>query len=354
MLEIDHTHFYVDNAKKWRDWFVSVLGFQALGETSDRHIHTEIVAYCSQSLFDSTSIIFLLSSALNNSSPVADYLSYRPCGVVDVAFRVSDLEAILKNLTPLGLPIQEWQSEQGKLRWATITNGVNFQHTLIERQEITPIFPHITTTSILPNYSPRFLGIDHLVLNVGVGELEKTTNWYENILGFEKEQTFTIKTGQSGLYSQVLLHPSTNLKFPLNEPLSANSQIQEFINLNKGSGIQHIALKTPAIIDSVAELRKAGLEFLSVPNEYYNSLDKANLSDLEWQGISKQKILIDADLFDSLQPLLLQIFTKPIFKEPTFFLELIERRNQKQGFGEKNFQALFEAIEEEQAKRGTL
>jgi 4-hydroxyphenylpyruvate dioxygenase len=228
---------------------------------------------------------------------------------------------------------------------------------LIERQGITPLFPNITfkkSQLLFSGNHPRFIGIDHLVLNVGMGELEKTVTWYEKILGFQREQTFTIETEQSGLYSQVLVHPSSNIKFPINEPLSTNSQIQEFINLNQGSGIQHIALKTTNIIDVVKELRERGVKFLSVPDEYYHSLTKPNISDVEWQEIVKQKILIDYDFLNLYHPLLCQIFTKPIFGEPTFFFELIERRNNKQGFGERNFQALFKAIEEEQAKRGTL
>lgn len=361
MLEIDHIHFYVDDAERWRDWLVSVLGFASIASTSDHHTRTEVLFSGSGSLFSSNSLIFLLSSSLNIFSPVADYLRHHPSGVADVAFRVSDLDSILSQSPHLNLPVQQWQSEQGHLRWTKIISAGNIQHTLIERKGITPIFPEIILKPeprLLSRNHTQFLGIDHIVLNVGMGELEKTIFWYEEILGFKREQTFTIATEQSGLYSQVMVHPTTEIKIPINEPLSLNSQIQEFIILNKGSGVQHIALKTSEIISLTQQLRKAGLQFLTVPDQYYSSLDKRiikpNLSDSEWQQICQQKILIDYESNNSLQPLLLQIFTQPIFEKPTFFLELIERRHQMQGFGERNFQALFEAMESEQAKRGTL
>jgi len=161
-----------------------------------------------------------------------------------------------------------------------------------------------------------------------------------------------------------MVHPDSALQFPVNEPGSPNSQIQEFIDFNRGSGIQHLALQTPGITKIAKQLRQNGLSFLSVPITYYteveNKYPNLNLSDREWEDIIESKILVDCqpneiNIKDSLNlPLLLQIFTKPIFKEPTFFFELIERRDRAKGFGEGNFQALFEAIEREQIQRGNL
>jgi 4-hydroxyphenylpyruvate dioxygenase len=155
-------------------------------------------------------------------------------------------------------------------------------------------------------------------------------------------------------------HPESEIKFPINEPSSPNSQIQEFLDINKTEGIQHIALKTQNVISLTKQFREAGLPFLSVPASYYKQLENKQLhlqfSQEEWREIQVQKILIDfenniAEANPNQNPTLLQIFTQPIFEQPTFFFELIERRDAARGFGEGNFQALFEAIEREQIKR---
>jgi 4-hydroxyphenylpyruvate dioxygenase len=167
---------------------------------------------------------------------------------------------------------------------------------------------------------------------------------------------------RSGLYSQVLIHPQSGLRLPINEPSSAQSQIQEFLDLHGGSGIQHVALQTAPITATITLLQQRGINFLAVPKGYYDQIKKEftaeHLSDQEWQILQKLQILVDVEkapdhLINSPEklPFLLQIFTHPIFSQPTFFFEFIERRSQAQGFGEGNFQALFEAIEREQLKR---
>jgi 4-hydroxyphenylpyruvate dioxygenase len=195
------------------------------------------------------------------------------------------------------------------------------------------------------------------VLNVATGDLERALRWYEDVLGFQRQQTFMIQTDQSGLRSQVLVHPISGVQFPINEPTSANSQIQEFLDVNQGSGIQHIALQTPQIVKAIAQLRNLGLSFLPIPPTYYTQLrlshPKLPLSASEFEEITAQQILVDWQ-DKSTNALLLQTFTQPIFEQPTFFFELIERRQGAQGFGEGNFRALFEAIEREQLKRGSL
>jgi 4-hydroxyphenylpyruvate dioxygenase len=202
------------------------------------------------------------------------------------------------------------------------------------------------------------------VLNVQTGELEGAIAWYEKTLGFQPRQSFEIQTDRSALCSQVMVHPDGTAQFPINQPASASSQIQEFLDWNRGGGIQHIALQTPHIVEAIDQFRQQGLVFLPVPFSYYEQLRLRpgfNLSELEWQTIARQEVLVDWQI-EIPQALLLQAFTQPIFSEPTFFFELIERRQiwknqqpyQSQGFGEGNFQALFEAIEREQMKRGSL
>ena len=196
-----------------------------------------------------------------------------------------------------------------------------------------------------------------MVLNVAQGELDPAVSFYKKILGLRSQQNFNIKTSRSGLLSEALVDKTGEFQFNINQPSSENSQIQEFIDHNRGSGIQHIALKTNNLIETVTHLRRNGLAFLDIPVDYYRNLKKrhfqqdfSKLSHQEWQAIQKQGILVDA-YPESPQSLLMQIFTQPIFSEPTFFLELIERRYQMQGFGEGNFQALFEAMEGAQIKK---
>ncbi|MEA5508708.1 4-hydroxyphenylpyruvate dioxygenase [Crocosphaera sp. UHCC 0190] len=363
-MRIDHVHFYVEDANQWKNWFITVMGFSSIATGKNDHTHTEIVGSSNRS----NSIIFILSSALLKSSPVAQFLEKHPSGVADVAFRVNNLATIIERVKGYGgiiqQPIQEKKFSQGSLKWSEIISHSGLVHTLVERQGKTPILPASCIKEhceILPQQRD-FIAIDHLVLNVSSGELQITANWYESILGFQKKQAFTIETPQSGLYSQVMVHPMSDVKIPINEPLSNNSQIKEFLDINNGSGIQHIALRTNKIIQVTNQLRSAGLKFLKVPNTYYQNLLNKQLdfhfSTDEWHNIMKQNILLDQETNlrnNNLDiPLLLQIFTEPIFENPTFFFEIIERRKQAKGFGEGNFRALFEAIEREQIKRGSL
>lgn len=361
-MQIDRVHFYVKNAKKCRDWFVRVMGYQSLASGCNSHTHTEVVSSGTKK------VVFVLSSPLTSASPVTKYLEKHPSGVVDVAFAVTNLATILEKAIASGAeviqPIKQWKSSQGQLKWCQIKSLVGLTHTLVERQGKTPLLPDEWIVEKTPIFEGEnyFLGIDHIVLNVAAGQLKPTIHWYEKTLGFQKKQTFTIQTEQSGLYSQVMVHPDSGTQFPINEPLSANSQIQEFLELNQGAGIQHIALKTTQILEATKNLRSAGLLFLEVPQNYYDLIrqqhPQLNFSRQEWQEIIEREILVDLEENNLEElanyPLLLQIFTQPIFEVPTFFFELIERRDRARGFGEGNFLALFKAIEREQIKRGSL
>jgi 4-hydroxyphenylpyruvate dioxygenase len=216
-----------------------------------------------------------------------------------------------------------------------------------------PPVPHCPTAPL----SSSITAIDHIVLNVAAGDLERAVAWYEEVLDFQPQQAFKIKTDRSALYSRVMLSRNGSVQLPINEPASAHSQIQEFLDVNRGPGIQHIALQTPNIVDAIALFRASGgLSLLPVPDSYYSQLKQRQglpLSAFELEAIAKQEILVDWKE-DNQKAVLLQIFTQPIFGQPTFFFEFIERRYQAQGFGEGNFRALFEAIEKEQIKRGSL
>lgn len=353
-MKIDHVHFYVENAKVWRDWFVHHLGFQSV---SDRiisfHTCTEVVK--------SGDVCFFLSSALLPTSPVAEFLRQYPPGVADVAFAVEDVEAAIALAQMHGAtilqPIQERQIGTAFVKCGKIAAWGGLTHTLIERSLV--ICPSSFATNTNDN---SITAIDHIVLNVAVGELEHAVAWYEKILDFQPQQAFKIKTDRSGLHSQVMVSRNGSVQLPINEPASSNSQIQEFLDVNRGPGIQHLALRTTNLVSAIAKFRATGLSLLSVPQSYYSQLKQRpglTLSSLELDAIAQQEILVDWQEYTPIggertAPLLLQIFTQPIFKQPTFFFEFIERRFQAQGFGEGNFRALFEAIESEQIKRGTL
>ncbi|MFM7407131.1 MAG: 4-hydroxyphenylpyruvate dioxygenase [Cuspidothrix sp.] len=349
MLRIDHVHFYVENARKWRNWFVYCLGFQAVSDANLVGLfhHQKSLHTCTE-VVKNGSIYFLLSSAILPTSPVAEFSCQHPPGVADIAFAVDDVEALTAKAISYGAKVLHPVEDVGYYKYAKIAAWGSLHHTLITRQE--------TKIGEIENtfYAP-ITAIDHLVLNVGEGELETAINWYKNVFDFQPQQTFNIQTGRSGLHSQVMISTEGNVQLPINEPASPNSQIQEFIEVNKGAGVQHIALKTDNIIDTISRLRSAGLSFLSVPENYYSQLkqrDQFPLSSAELQAIAEQQILIDWHENAPLGQLLLQIFTQPIFSEPTFFFEFIERRSLAPGFGEGNFRTLFQAIENEQMKRG--
>ncbi|MEB3340325.1 4-hydroxyphenylpyruvate dioxygenase [Okeania sp.] len=350
-MEFDHIHFYVENAIESREWFREKLGFKSIASQTSEHTQKEII--------NRGQVYFALSSAITSKSPVANFLSLHPPGVADVAFRVGDINSVVTKAAVNGgnilQPIQ--QNLQG-LKWAKISGWGDLTHTLIEKIDNAQIF------NSPKQLSRNIVAIDHVVLNVAEDNLKSAFNWYHQILDFQPHQNFDIQTKKSGLRSQVMIHPEGEVKFPINEPTSPNSQIQEFLDANCGAGIQHIALRTENILGVVEELRSLGLPFLQVPGTYYSSLEKkalSCLSETDWQKVQDCEILLD---WQKSIPgaMLLQIFTQPIFKQPTVFFEFIERKivwvNGKKmetpGFGQGNFQALFEAIEREQMKRGSL
>ena len=416
-MKIDHIHFYVKDAQASRDWFVNHMGFHALVSGTSHDTYTTVVKsgaiyiVLSSPLSAASPIAQFLSLHPPGVADIAFVVS-------DLE---SVMEKAVANGAKVLQPIQQQPLAQGGWKWSKIAAWGSLSHTLIEESfvatlpfvnvgdgvtqeiatrevqrshqrstglssELLPLCDRIDTIPLVPEFSGSdvtseffnptestelsasdlrlaiadsglFNGIDHVVLNVASGELEKALNWYEKVLGFQRKQAFTIQTERSGLHSQVMIHPDSGVQFPVNEPTSTNSQIQEFLDVNRGPGIQHIALQTPRIVQAIARLRHLGLSFLSIPPSYYSQLQLNQptlpVSASELEEIAAQQILVDWQ-DESSKALLLQTFTQPIFEEPTFFFELIERRQQAQGFGEGNFRALFEAIEREQLKRGSL
>jgi 4-hydroxyphenylpyruvate dioxygenase len=335
-MEIDCIHFYVTNAAQIQDLSIRQMGLCDLGS----NVTEDTIEY----LVGNSQLSFSISSPLNSASPVAKYLQQHPSGVKGISFRVPNLDLVRKRVNQLGVEILETSSVEAKLPWLKIQGWGDIEHTFIQSSSA------LTTSTI--DRQDLITGIDHLVLNVAVGELDAAAIWYQNIFEFQVQQTFDIHTQRSGLTSKALVSACGKIRFNINQPSSTNSQIQDFLDRNHGAGIQHIALQTNDIFRTIDRMRQQQLAFLAIDPIYYAQLQlraktakNLALTERELQQVQNLHILADWSESDP-EAVLLQIFTQPIFEAPTFFFEMIERRNRAKGFGRGNFQALFEAIEQ--------
>jgi 4-hydroxyphenylpyruvate dioxygenase len=347
---IDHIELIVDDADQWRDYFVNRFGmvprFYADRNSGVVGRRAHVVGQ--------GRINFLLAEPQGNG-PEADFLRWHLSkhgnGVRDVAFRVKHARHAVDEAARRGANIVRPLDEHETFNGASIAAYGDTIHTFVERK------PH---TDFAPGYKPvpgafddgdiHFAMIDHVVANVE--HMEEWVKYYETVFGFDLFMHFDINTGRSALMSKVVSSTDGWVKLPINEPSSQNSQIQEFLDRYSGPGVQHIALLTPNIVSTVAEMRRMGQEFLDVPDTYYDAEFDQRVGEIEEDKaeLRRLKILVDRDH----DGYLLQLFTKCVFARPTLFFEVIQRRGRAMGFGEGNFRALFEAIEREQQKRGTL
>ena len=350
-MKIDRVHFYCRNAVRTRDWFVQNIGFRAVGNCLSQHTQTELISL--------NSACFLISSPLNDASPVAQYLACHPEGIADIAFRVNNLTEILDRSRDLGLKllqdVQVKQSPEGSYKLAQISGWQDLQHTLIEESGDRSCLPReIQLDSNTDTCQSHITDIDHVVLNVASGQLDAAVELYQKLFDFQVQQSFDIQTSKSGLTSQALINRARTVQFNINQPTTSNSQIQEFIDLNCGSGIQHLALRSQNLIADVAWMQQKNVQFLTVPSAYYQNLKPFVALNLEERSaIEERQILVDGDP-TAPKSLLMQVFTQPVLEQPTFFLEFIERRQAARGFGRGNFQALFAAVEQHSENRSRL
>ena len=358
----DYVEFYVGNAKQAAHFYKTAFGFQSLAYAG---LETGLKDRTSYVLVQDK-IKLVLTTPLNSSSPINDHIVKHGDGVKYIALWVEDAKSAYEETTKRGAksymePVVE-KDEFGEIVKAGIHTYGETIHMFIERKNYKGTFlPGFRKWE--SEYNPTPVGlkfIDHMVGNVGWGEMNQWVKWYEDIMGFENFLSFDdnqIHTEYSALMSKVMSNGNGRIKFPINEPAKGKkkSQIEEYLDFYEGPGVQHIAVATDDIINTVSELRARGIEFLSTPPEEYYKAVPGRLEEFSHElrenidTLKSLGIMIDADE----EGYLLQIFTKPVEDRPTLFFEIIQRMGAR-GFGAGNFKALFESIEREQANRGTL
>jgi 4-hydroxyphenylpyruvate dioxygenase len=353
----DYIEFYVGNAKQSALYYQHCLGFELVAYAGPETGMRDRASYVLQQ----NKIRFVLTTPLLPDSPIAQHVCLHGDGVKVLALWVDDArksftETVSRGATPYEEP-KVLKDEHGEVVVSSIRTYGETIHTFVERRNYKgPFLPgYKARTSSLKVEPIGLKYIDHCVGNVELGKMNTWVDFYETVMGFKLLVTFDdndISTEYSALMSKVVSNGNGYIKFPINEPAEGKkkSQIEEYLDFYKGPGVQHIAIATDDIIHTVRELRRRGMEFLYVPETYYEDvLDRVGHINEDLQALKEQNILIDRDE----EGYLLQIFTKPIQDRPTVFFEIIERNGAK-SFGKGNFKALFESIEREQALRGNL
>ncbi len=362
LLGTDYVEFYVGNAKQAAYYYKTAFGFQSLAYSGLETGNKERVSY----VLVQDKIRLVLTTPLSSKSPVNDHIVKHGDGVKVVALWVEDARKAFEETTKRGAKMfmepKIEKDDNGEVVRAGIYTYGETVHMFVERKNYKGVFlPGFEAYKT--DYNPTPVGlkyIDHMVGNVGWGEMNTWVKWYEDVMGFVNFLSFDdkqIHTEYSALMSKVMSNGNGRIKFPINEPANApkRSQIEEYLDFYEGPGVQHIAVATNDIVHTISELKSRGVEFLPPPPQaYYDDIPnrlgehmaimKEDIAELQ-----KLSILVDADE----EGYLLQIFTKPLEDRPTLFFEIIQRMGAK-GFGAGNFKALFESIEREQERRGTL
>jgi 4-hydroxyphenylpyruvate dioxygenase len=353
----DYVEFYVGNAKQAAYYYQTAFGFQPLAYAG---LETGLKDRTSYVLVQDK-IRFVFTSSLVPDSEISRHQTQHGDGVKVVALWVDDARKSWKETTARGAksyfePKTE-KDEHGEVVSSGICTYGETVHVFIERKNYNgPFLPGYIAWN--PDYKTPGTGlkyVDHMVGNVGWNEMNKWVDFYGQVMGFTQLASFDdkdISTEYTALMSKVMTNGNGRIKFPINEPAEGKkrSQVEEYLDFYGCSGVQHVAMATDDILFTVGELRKRGIEFLRVPDTYYDSvLNRVGKIDEEILALKKLGILVDRDD----EGYLLQIFTKPVEDRPTVFYEIIQRKGAK-SFGKGNFKALFESIELEQVKRGTL
>ncbi len=358
LLGIDHIEFYVGNGRQAAHYYQSAFGMKLVAYSGPETGSRERASYVVQQ----DKIRLVLTTPLHPDNPVMEHVRLHGDGVKDVAFVVEDAESAFRETTSRGArsaqkPV-EFSDERGRVRKASIAAYGDTIHSFIERKDyrgpFLPGFAEVPESGFaaLPT---GLRHVDHVVANVGWGEMDQWVKFYEQVMGFRLYQHFDdkdISTEYSALMSKVMANSNERVKLPINEPAAGKkkSQIEEYLEFYWGPGVQHIAMSTNNIIETVADMRSRGVDFLRVPQTYYADLERRVGKIAEpLDRLADLGILVDRDD----EGYMLQIFTRPVEDRPTLFFEVIQRKGSR-SFGKGNFKALFEAIEREQALRGNL
>jgi 4-hydroxyphenylpyruvate dioxygenase len=356
LLGTDHIEFYVGNAKQAAYYYQSVFGFELIAYAGPETGIREYASY----VLKQGKIRFVLTSPLHPNGDIAAHVHQHGDGVKVLALEVADAELSFYETVKRGakpaIEPQTIKDEHGEVSFSAIHTYGDTIHKFVTRSKYKGVFmPGFVAAKGIESHSLGLEYVDHCVGNVELGKMNEWVKFYEDVMGFKLLITFDdedISTEYSSLMSKVVSNGNGFIKFPINEPASGikKSQIEEYLDFYHGAGVQHIAIATNDILHTVGELKQRGLQFLNVPESYYEDLqERVGKIDEEIQALKKLNILVDRDD----EGYLLQIFTKPVLDRPTVFFEIIQRKGAK-SFGKGNFKALFEAIEREQELRGNL
>jgi 4-hydroxyphenylpyruvate dioxygenase len=354
----DYVEFYVGNARQAAHYYRTAFGFRLAAycgpETGTRDRASYVLVQ--------NKIRLVLTTPLFPDHPISDHIRRHGDGVHDIALWVDDAESAWRETTKRGgqsiIDPHTLSDDHGEVRLSGIATYGDTVHTFVERRNYQGAFLPGYTAVEGDDQLSRPVGlkyIDHMVGNVGWGEMNRWVDFYHDVMGFKMFKHFDdkdISTEYSALMSKVMSNGNERVKFPINEPAEGKrkSQIEEYLEYYRGPGVQHIAMATDNIIETVGKLRAQGVDFLRVPSTYYDELQsRIGTIDEPVADLQELGILVDRDD----EGYMLQIFTRPVEDRPTLFYEVIQRKGSR-SFGKGNFKALFEAIEREQARRGNL
>lgn len=358
LQDVDYIECYVGNAKQACHFYQTIFGFELKAYSGLETGSRDWVSY----YLEQNNIRFVLTSALKSDSAIARHVALHGDGIRDIAMHVEDVDRAFDETVKRGAKVIEephdLTDKNGTIRKAAIATYGDTIHSFINRVDYDgPFMPGFETReSPLNEIDPVGIQfVDHCVGNVAEGKMNEWVDFYRDVMGFTQYIHFDdkdIATEYSALMSKVMAGGRGMIKFPINEPAEGKkkSQIEEYLDFYEGPGVQHVALLSGDIIETVRILKDHGLEFLNVPTTYYEELEsRVGKIDEPIDKLEELGILVDRDD----EGYLLQIFTKPIVDRPTLFFEIIQRKGAR-GFGKGNFKALFEAIEREQELRGNL
>ncbi len=355
LKKIHHVEFWAGNAKQSAYFYRKAFGFSQLAYSGLETGNRETASY----VLSQGNVRFVITTPLNPKHAAGDHVRRHGDGVYDIALQVEDAdyafeEAVRRGAKPVIEP-HDIHDKHGTVRRAAIHTYGDTIHSLISYKDYSGSFLPGYDAAEIAGSSAGLLVVDHVVGNVELGKMNEWAEFYSKVMGFSRYITFDdkdISTEYSALMSIVMSDDNKVVKFPINEPAPGRrkSQIEEYLDWYHGPGVQHVALLCGDIVETVSRLRANGVEFLSVPDSYYDELPaRIGVIDEDMKQLRELRVLVDRDE----EGYLLQLFTKPVQDRPTLFFEIIQRKGSR-GFGKGNFKALFESIESEQARRGNL